>query len=206
MTESEYWIMDVVLECRDTITALRPDDIDMLESYYNRKGHGLSHEQLVDTLDQMFQRGDIIAEKYEPGETGTPCERSVSGLYCPSRKEIEDELRSTSDDVCVYFGLTEQGGEKWEIVSHPDWNLYLNRYRDRDERDVDWVEMEASNRPLLQEFLERDLQEGSVLADTIEWEEFVPWEVSYWKSLPRSYRVRYQVRPDFDIIAHKVPA
>ena len=208
MTESEYWLMEVVLYWRDCIEALAPDETGMLEMHFNREGHGLSLDELADTLDRMFQRGDIIAEKFGMSATGGCEERSVSGLYCPSRHEIEEILSRTPpapDVFCVYYGLTAQGGEKWETHSRPNWNLYMDRSGYDDERGSDGEEVASSNRPLLEGYLERVQKQGFVRTDSIEWEELAPWYPTYWKTLPHGYRVHYLFPEDMYITDHRSP-
>jgi hypothetical protein len=210
MTKGEYWILDVVLEWRETIAALEPDDIEMLELSFNRKGHGLSHDQLLDTLHSLFQRGDIIAEyvkRFHP--------ESSLGLFVPSRREIEKELLSRRnrhgrrhkglEDGYVYYGLTAQGGAKWEAVSHPDWNLFVDRYGVLDEQDRNWEEIASCNKSLVEQYLENALSKGIAIPETVEWEELVPWEATYWKVLPRGYWVRYRSYDGTGISDHSRP-
>ena len=164
MTGGEYWILDVVLEWRDSIRALEPDDIEALEAAFNRKWHGLPHDELLDTLDSLFQRGDIIA-----GEFASDHDDAHTELYTLSRKDIEAELRRRlykgrrRPPSCIYYGLTAQGGARWEAISRPDWNCYLNRYGNQDANGLDCQEMESSNKALIEAYLERELRLGRVL-------------------------------------------
>jgi len=183
MEKSEFWLLDVVVRMWYPLYLLMDDEVALV---FNRPGHGLSHEQLVDTLHRLFQKGDLIAADI--------LERKPSDEFVPTREQIEAAL---VDEVRVYYGLTVQAGARWEDYAKPDWGWYVNASYGADENGKSIAEIEGSNRQRVQEYLSlhddhyvvpnMEMVEGSN-----EWAVLTPWHVFYWRTLPKGYRVRVE--------------
>jgi hypothetical protein len=182
MEKSEFWLLDVVVRMWYPLYLLMDEEVALV---FNRPGHGLSHDQLVDTLHRLFQRGDLIA--------ADTVEREPSHEFVPAREQIEAAL---VDEMRVYYGLTVQGGARWENYAKPNWRWYVNASYGTDENGKRIAEIEGSNCQRVQEYLSLHY-EHYVMPDTTvhqeseEWEELVPWHIYYWRTLPKGYQVRF---------------
>lgn len=189
MGKAEYWILDSVAEFQSPLDALATRD--GVAFTLNRKWHGLTEDQLVDTLYRLFHNGDLIAERFE---------KQVSlGEFVPTRAEIVSALsfippsrRKEGYDSSLSFanyGLTAQGGARWEAVSRPDWNRYV--YSDVGLEDGQTI---AMDRRLVEqyEYFSRYGSDISIIAGSEQWDVLDPWQATYWKILPIGHRLRYR--------------
>ena len=62
MDAGEYWLLDSVVESRDSLAMLVSKDI---ETAFNKRSHGLTRDQLINVLDRLFLRGDLLAQRME---------------------------------------------------------------------------------------------------------------------------------------------
>ena len=179
MNKGEYWILDSVLTARYPFECLAADDT---ESVYNKRGHGLKGIELLDTLYRLFLNRDLLAERME--RVGTHF--VPSDTFAPTRLEIEAALVGT---LKAYYGLTPQGGTRWEAVSKPDWNRYVYAGTSLDEGETI-----ASDRKLVEqyEYFSRYTSNMSIIAGSEEWDVLEPWQATYWKTLPIGHRLRYR--------------
>jgi hypothetical protein len=117
--KGEYWILDVAVECAQYISSLRHEE-EYLEQAFNRKGHGLTYLEILDTLDSLFQRGDIIASFHSNDITLYSTEP-----FLPTREQID--LAMKEELPCsVFYELTPQGGARWESISQTNWNYFFD--------------------------------------------------------------------------------
>jgi hypothetical protein len=127
---ARYWLLDSVVEFELPLDLLVSS---VLEETLNRRGHGLPYEALIVALHELFEDGDLFAQHMsnflsrtraikEP-TTGKPIPRKPIGeQFSPTRLEIEVGLRG---EIPINYGLTLQGGAKWEEISQPRWEQYL---------------------------------------------------------------------------------
>lgn len=178
MEAAEYWILEAVIDGMYLLSALRED---LVEEAFNRRGHGLNRIQLVDTLDAMFSRGEIIAEREVDRQMGT------GEQFTPTRNEIAELLAKPQR---VRYGMTDFGAVLWEEISQPDWN----RYAYGELSLWDYVSMtESCNERLLHEYLSRgDLKRWIV--SEVSWKTLQNYQATYWKLLPIGYQINFQVK------------
>lgn len=177
MNRSEYWLLDSVVEARYPLVWLVSDDV---EGSFNKRHHGLERNELVGILAELFGRGDLLAKRVE---------KSVAkGFFTPARDEIEEALDGRLD--CLY-GLTAQGGARWEQVSQPRWDRYVRGcvYGDSQEGEI-----VGSDRQLVEQYdsLSHYVWDISVAADSKRWDLLQPWQATYWRALPLGHRVRFR--------------
>lgn len=116
INRGEYWVINAALEASLFFSALA---VENLEETFNIKGHGLNYSQLVDTLDCLFQRGDLIAYYSQSIQKSYP----NWNIFIPNKQEIIAGLQGNLvSNIC--YKLTAQGGTRWESVSNPNWNRY----------------------------------------------------------------------------------
>jgi hypothetical protein len=177
MDRSEYWMLNVAVEYPQDLASLT---LDNLEELMNREGHGLTCDQLVEVIDNLSRREYIGLFVAQP---------SKHESCVLDRKAIREELtRSASRKL--HYQLAPKGIEQWELLSLPDWNLYIPAYCEMEGY------IEAGSEQILQEVLQYDIAHPFRKVDlkSIENIEAVEnWSATYWKTLPMGYRLCYSV-------------
>ena len=177
MNKNEYWLLDSVVESWDSLKCLVSEDI---EGAFNKRGHGLKRDELIDVLGRLFQRGDLLAKRME---------KSVSkGFFIPTQAEIEEALDGLLN---CFYGLTAQGGARWEEVSQPHWERYISDSVFAEPREGEII---GSDRDLVEQYdsLSHQDSEISVVPGSKHWDVLRPWQATYWKELPVGHRLRYK--------------
>ena len=171
MDKSEYWLLDSVVEAWCPLVWLVSEDI---EGAFNKRNHGLERGELVTVLNHLFQRGDLLAKQNE-------------SEFVPAQADIEEALDGRLD--CL-FGLTPQGGIRWEEVSHPQWERYITAWVYADPQEGEIV---GSNLQLVEKFdsLSNYAWDIAVVPGSKQWDVLQPWQATYWKELPLGHRVRF---------------
>jgi len=172
MDKSEYWLLDSVVEAWCPLVWLVSEGI---EESFNKRTHDLKRGELVSVLNHLFRRGDLLAKQNE-------------SEFVPAQADIEEAFDGRLD--CLY-GLTSQGGARWEEVSRPQWDRYISAavYTEPNEGEII-----GSDRRLIEEYdsLSHYVWALSVVADSRRWDVLQPWEATYWKTLPLGHRVRFR--------------
>ena len=165
----EYWLLDSVVQM---------DEVSFPEIAYRLR---LSRADTIEVAHSLFKSGDIRAWVFADAEDLEGEDDVVLTLA-----EIETIFDRKLD---AYYYLTEKGSAKWEAMVNPDWNRYF--FHDANQESG---EILSSDRDLIEEILSKDslLHNWALVEGTEEWEILEPWEATYWKTLPRGYRVRYQ--------------
>jgi hypothetical protein len=176
MNRGEYWLLDSVVEAWYPLVWLVSDDV---EGSFNKRHHGLERDELVGVLAELFGGGDLLAKRVEKSVT--------KEFFTPARAEIEAALEGRFD--CLY-GLTSQGGARWEEVSQPRWERYVCGWVSGEPQEGEIV---GSDRTLVEKYdsLSHYVWDISVVADSRRWEVLQPWQATYWKTLPLGHRVRF---------------
>lgn len=172
MDEGEHWLLDSVVEAWYPMSLLVSDKLELA---FNRRHHGLSRGELIDTLERLFERGDLLAQRGE--------ER-----FTPTRTEIEAALAGRLD---LFYGLTPRGGARWESVSRPEWQRYLRASVFAEGQEG---EIAGSDRRLVEKYdaLSHHAWNISVVQGSRRWDVLEPWQATYWKQLPKGHRVRFR--------------
>lgn len=176
MDKNEYWLLDSVVEKWDSLKCLVSDDI---EGAFNKRSHGLNRDELVSVLDRLFRRRDLLAQRME---------KSVSGFFIPTKTEIEDAFDGRLN---CFYGLTAQGGARWEEVSQPNWERYICDSVYAEPQEGETI---GSDRGLVEQYdlLSRYDSEISVVPGSKHWDVLRPWQATYWKELPVGHRLRFK--------------
>jgi len=177
MNRNEYWLLNSAVEGWYPLVWLVCDNV---EEVFNKRHHGLQRDELVSVLAELFRRGDLLAQRVE--------KFIEKEIFTPTRAEIEAAL---DDRVRCYYGLTSQGGAKWEEVSRPQWERYITAgvYADPQEGEVI-----GSDRQLVEKYdsLSDYVTDISVIAGSRRWDVLEPWQATYWKELPLGHRLRFK--------------
>lgn len=171
MTKEEYWFLDLVIRYWWPLYGLDAADI---ESEANKPSHNLSHAEVVDVLHHLFLSGDLTAYRLEKfGAEPSP-------HFVPTPSEIE--LGLVGEDN-IFFGLTAQGGTRWEAASKPNWGIFIHNFS----RGQNYAIISA-DRGIVQQWLETEIQ--PIVSS--EWSILTPWQATYWKPLPTGHQLSYK--------------
>ena len=177
MDADEYWLLDSVVESRDSLAMLVSKDV---ETAFNKRSHGLTRAQLINVLERLFLYRDLLAYRREKS---VPKE-----FFIPTRTEIEEAF---SGRVRCFYGLTSQGGARWEEFSQPHWERYIHDSVYAEPREGEII---GSDQDLVEQYdsLSRYDSDISVVPGSKHWDVLRPWQATYWKELPVGHRLRYK--------------
>jgi hypothetical protein len=116
-------------------------------------------------------------------------EKSVSkGFFIPTQAEIEDAFDGRLN---CFYGLTLQGGTRWEEVSQPRWERYISASVYAEPREGNII---GSDRDLVEQYdsLSQHAFEISVIPGSKRWDVLRPWQATYWKELPVGHRLSFK--------------
>jgi hypothetical protein len=183
----EYWFLDSAIEEVIVCNWIIPDEHGVI--HLNRINHGLSFEETAIVLNRLFRQGDLLAGFGSDFDDVTYY--PING-FTPSLEETIDALENK---LYMCYFLTQQGGNRWESASSPNWNKFFVGFTGSEESDL-----YSANRDLLAEYLKvcHLISYGSSrylpISETVIWEELSPWNATYWKSFPLGYRLRFKRR------------
>jgi hypothetical protein len=195
-----YWLLDAAALGWMPLEWLTADNV--CEVFNTRRGHELSFPDLVDTLEGLFQSGDLIAERLE--------QNHLTGEFVPSRPDL---VAGLSGQVWLYYGLTGQGGARWEAFARPDWSRYIDAsyWTDTTDGDIEVGEIVAQDKHAVEQYLAALYAHYvnptyTIHPDSEHWDLLIPWDVTYWKTLPQGYRVHftYHDETDRDVVAQRL--
>ena len=148
----------------------------------------LSHPETLTAANSLFQNGDILAEVYREGTQVSDVVMTIP--------EIQDNL---DGKLQAYYYLTAQGSSRWEALADPNWyHYYTYICQDYQPGEVPeyQIEITSISRQLIEKLLSVSCYVLSEvpISETENWSEIEPWQATYWKTLPKAYRVRYRAR------------
>ncbi|WP_240360679.1 hypothetical protein [Pyxidicoccus caerfyrddinensis] len=182
----DLWLLEVAMELPTPLHMLAEPNPHV--ALHMPDDPRFSREELCERLSFLSERGFIRVHEMPDG---------LEELYSPEQiSRAIDARRNRS-----YFGysLTPEGGAAWERQARPDWSRYVNAGEEptADGAADAWV-IEAASL----ETAEEEVRFHETLGDgnqpvhaSKRGEELVPWQVTYWKTLPRGYRLHYTTVP-----------
>jgi hypothetical protein len=187
---AKFWLLDLVCKGAFPIHILVNNELELV---VNRSvGHGLSSTELVDILWMLFEEKLLIAQIYED-----PDDYPVE--ITPTQKDIENALAGKLD---LHYGLTSLGGEQWESFFEPNWNWYVSGWLRREE-----VSFSGSDRQIVEQYLPslRYSSQQEVIVGSEVWESLIPWQATYWKTLPSGWQVTCKTRETDEYLGKIMP-
>lgn len=181
----DLWLLEVAMELPTPLHMLAEPNPHI--ALHMPDDPRFSREELCERLSFLADRGLIRVHELPDG---------LEELYSPEQISRAIDARRPRS----YFGysLTPEGGAAWERHARPDWSRYVNAGEEPTADGPDaWV-IEAVSVEVAEEELRfhETLGDGNQpLHDSKRGEELVPWQVTYWKTLPRGYRLRYTTVP-----------
>ncbi|MEG4214073.1 hypothetical protein QUA27_01385 [Microcoleus sp. Pol14C6] len=149
----------------------------------------LSHAEVAVAAERLFQKGYILAGFC------TEDDKLIEGITL-NRSQIQAHLDGKLN--ALYY-LTPQGGARWESLTHPNWNHYRQWYMGSRRDEITGLiksEITCCSRQIIEKIinLSEHLESQTILLETCVWEKIECWEATYWKTLPKAYKVTYQYR------------
>ena len=226
MDKAEYWILESAVHYQPAINVLASED--SIANWFRYPGPGLSHPDMINVLHRLFQAGDLIATrtnwnrtiKYEQLvptpeeiETALSQERYVNYSCTESSPRWKNMTQEAIKDVWAQergldYGLTAQGGSRWETITQADWSrffwvgsAYIHEWIEPGQEPLDLGEkavepvdysiISGSDKKLIEESLTACAEAKGFTIVMPVWEVMQPWRVTYWKTLPIGYQVTY---------------
>jgi hypothetical protein len=187
---AKLWLLDLVCEGAFPIHVLVHRELELV---VNRSaGHRLSSIELIDILCMLFEEEMLIAKLYRDPDD-FPVE------IIPTQQDIENALEGKLD---LHYALTLLGGEQWENFFEPNWNLYISGWLEREE-----VSFSGSDRQIVEKYLPslRYSSQQEIVSGSEVWEQLVPWQATYWKTLPSGWQVTCQTRETNEYLGEIMP-
>ena len=181
MNQAEYWILRKAINHNQCFREVAYEC-------------GLSHQEVLVAATRLFQSGDIMAKVWDG---------SVPFEDIPYLTLTTSEIKAHLDGkLKISYALTLEGGARWEIAAHVDWNRYFQWYHSNypnADGEYEW-ELIGADSELMQWLLGNAcyLHDCTYIPGTQVWDAIELWEATYWKTLPKVYRVRYRARETFD--------
>jgi hypothetical protein len=178
LTRGEYWLLNCVVEAGCPVKFLVSDDIEEL---FNKRGHLMERQRLIETLCELHSRGWIKSDRGE-----------IPVLLDSDQIEaaLVEEFDSKRDDQGVYFRLTEEGGAAWERFAAPRWDRYL---RTRLSFSKSTGAISGATKWRVEKYLSLVHHLGTIVdPNSIVRQVLAPYQATYWKTLPIGYRVEYR--------------
>lgn len=183
LTRGEYWLLETVVTSYSPLCFLDAEGYappSSIESMYNKPGHGLSREALLDTLVRLHDDGLIC---FRP---------SGSDDFLPlTRDDISEAARDPRrgrSEQCLVYGLTALGGETWEAFARPNWDRFILIDWEHEQRSE---HLTCANELRIHQYLRGldtvvyDVDVSSVRVTAIG-----EWDATYWRKLPQGYQAK----------------
>jgi hypothetical protein len=205
----EAWLLHLAVEAVIPLPFLAMNEQDIVEQLCH-PSHRMTRDELLRTLCSLFERGDLIASRVV-GEEHVPTAEQVDAALFPPPVDRYDWF--SRPDAPLRYGLTAAGAARWERMAQPDWDRYC--WREVHAPEVAVAEelceedavVVAGSLQRLEEVLAhgRELWGMEVPADGVERDTLVPWEATYWKTLPAGHRARFSFRHAWPVTGRPSP-
>lgn len=180
LSRGEYWLLESVVEFGFSLSLLVDPELDQA---LNKTAHGLSRDELFETLLRLVHNGWIKLSAYDEPERLN---------HHDVRTILERELTLPRDpsQYSVGFKLTALGGTTWESFAHPTWKRFV-RFDDEEDGYRSYC---GVDRKQIESYLRyaEGIEFIRVPGD-ITWEELSPFDALYWKQMDNGYRVRFPI-------------
>ncbi len=168
--ELEFFILSIAYEYHEKFSTF---DLPNLGEVVNRPDPKFSRDELLETLYNLTCCGDLAVRR-----AWRQAQQKRHPMFVPTREEIDAALCGALD---LAYGLTPQGGARWESMAQFDWSYHVKYFAD--------AGIECTNAEMVDVYLawSRRSVPGSEKRRSIR-----HWKPTYWKSLPVGVRVRYK--------------
>lgn len=177
MDNSIYIILDCVYDLRTRVSHLYCHNF---EEIFNRVRHHLDENKIKHLLSEMYNNGYIV--------------------FFSNQEEIRlpDKITSSDIDSNLYISLTEKGGELWESIYQPNWELFIgvdSEFPDNYDGTNEIITIHAGSSEALNHLLKK-LQVEVEYKEISPLEQLPVWHPVYWKTLYKGCTVTIQSGDD----------
>ncbi|MCD4726107.1 MAG: hypothetical protein K8R46_00455 [Pirellulales bacterium] len=183
LSRAEYWLLETVADSPCLLTLLdatRYDEPNDIDAMFNKPGHGLNRDDLIETMTLLV--GEKLIE-------GVRDERPIA-LDRQAIIAALAEPRRADNPSGTFYQLTHKGGEVWQAFAVPDWSRFVKEELDGDTRTGTLTGMTDWQVEKYLHYL--DMLECTLDLPSIQVEEIGPWEATYWKTLPHGHRAHFR--------------
>ena len=178
---NDLWFLEAAAELRTPLRLLMGREAALALNM--PRPHGLSREALGAKLTSLSDRGLIRIHSAQDESVLAQTHAEIDLAWAKGKY---------SEPGGFIYGLTPRGGELWERYARPDWSRYSDStvgYQP-DVGVIEAISLEAAE--AVYQRHERGDDEYEPLAESKQGEVLVPWQATYWKTLPTGYRLRYE--------------
>lgn len=199
-----FRILDILIKYKESVESM----VDLKYGDYNYQFAVLSNRnspvqsmsEMNSLLGWMYQQ-DLIFFEY----TRTPFRPlDTQNIYIPVLSDkyiLQDIAYKTTKDIHLFIGLTPKGGNLWEKMANPYWNLYMNMYTEDITTEVGArVRREFGSREIALHYLSIDKYKYNIIEEgSVRMSKMIPWQATYWKSLHEGIKLTYKLKPKNEI-------
>ena len=169
MFNSRNIVLDCVYDLRSRVRDIFRRDF---EGLFNRVSHGLDETGVKHLLMEMYNDGYI---EFFRGQ---------------KKVQLKEKISAIEIDPQWFFSLTEKGGQLWENIYQPNWDLYIGIDSELPTNDdaVETITIRAGSLKALQDLLEK-IRNESTYEEISPLKPLTAWRPTYWKSLDRGCTV-----------------
>lgn len=178
------WLLDAYARFRDDVKMLvaTQDHVEVAYNLYPLQDY--TSEQVICGVADWWQAGLLEI---------TDAEVEVRIPFDP------DFLPAVlQKPAAQYFvGLTEAGGEEWERIAGPNWDLYVQEGWEFPDGGADVNVFEATSRDRVEHMIAALQSAGKEInVSEGQWSELRPWKPRYWKTL--EVGVRFEIEGEME--------
>lgn len=177
----EYWVLETAVEDFAPLSTIWGDPV-YLADRWNKPAHSCTRNGLVGLLFHLAKAGDIVFLDENLEECGMSEEKLIVQL---------ESLDWTPEEK--YYGLTSQGGERWEQSVTLDWSRYYSFERTGDL--CEHCEIASSSPSMANRAFQYVVHrhELCVIESSVTRDILSPWHATYWKTLKVGASIRFDV-------------
>ncbi len=172
------WVLNVLIDMGLPIADFRGSKDD-IEAAYNCLIDDDEFREISVCIARDLERNYIVIKDYS----------DESLLLRP--QEVPKFIAS-ADQMAVFMRLTPEGGRVWETQYDAVWSKYV-RWATTPRETSSSLRIEALERETVESLVPTLPLVDFLLKDVGTIELLEPWEVMYWKQLPRGYGVTLEV-------------
>jgi|GEM_PF-2289070 len=200
MEKIEHSILNTIVESPYPVDILGLEP-NTYEVTMNKPWHSFQIEELAKAFLRLNKLGDIYFYYKNDSIQIRP------GLAELKLNLTSGPLKDSKKKGVLYYALTKYGGEKWESYSNPNWAKYIDYFVNHQDDVIEFI-ANCSDLSRLDEFILKFshlvIHDLMMMENTNEMQPLVPFEVTYWKTLPQGFRYSCRLQPRNDSVMKNI--
>jgi len=179
----ESYVLETAIKAWVPVQFLFREDADTI---FNTKKPEVKDAKLVEAICHLADSG-MIWLKWR-GERPSKVGRQ-------DVEKVRTRRKLSKQPSLLLYGLSPKGGERWEVIARPSWYRFVegafNNLRKR--ADLLVGELRGVKRTVVKQYMSGLQYIGfKIVGESQRWHHLEPFRVTYWKSLPKGWRVRFR--------------